>query len=202
MLKNFMFLTSLNEAPDDEEEVDEPEVEETTEDDTEPETEEESTEEPEGESTEDEPEAPEDDLGDDSMDDTPGEEPSEGEEEVSGEEEPEADPEQVTSDAFFKLQYFKRLSELNTQCKKAITSIEDNTVALYAVETDKFEFIQKENNYVLKEFEEAVEQLNYILQSGIIVSMETKRIKTIFNKLQTKTLILIERYAKLTNKYL
>ena len=131
--------------------------------------------------------------GDDSFsDDNDSEDGENSNDDIVEEESPSQENPYITKTYFERL---KRIREHHTYLEKIIR---DNDKSLDEVEEDYLPTV----NYILDELSTSKDQIRLLIVKGKILNLDSKKLATVYNKIQTKLINLIDLYEKVLNKNL
>ena len=140
-------------------------------------------------------ETPEDDTeGDDSFSDDNDSEDGENSNDDNLEEE---SPSQ--ENPYITKTYFERLKQIREHHIYLEKIIRDNDKSLDDNVDDEY---LPTVNYILDELNNSKEQIRLLIVKGKILTLDSKKLATVYNKIQTKLINLIDLYEKVLNKNL
>lgn len=140
-------------------------------------------------------ETPEDDTeGDDSFSDDNDSEDGENSNDDNLEEE---SPSQ--ENPYITKTYFERLKQIREHHIYLEKIIRDNDKSLDDNVDDEY---LPTVNYILDELNNSKEQIRLLIVKGKILTLDSKKLSTVYNKIQTKLINLIDLYEKVLNKNL
>lgn len=139
-------------------------------------------------------ETPEDDTeGDDSFSDDNDSEDGENSNDDNLEESPSQENPYITKT------YFERLKQIREHHIYLEKIIRDNDKSLDDNVDDEY---LPTVNYILDELNNSKEQIRLLIVKGKILTLDSKKLATVYNKIQTKLINLIDLYEKVLNKNL
>lgn len=94
--------------------------------------------------------------------------------------------------------YFERLKRIRDHHIYLEKIIRDHDESLDEVEEDYLPTV----NYILDELNNSKEQIRLLIVKGKILNLDSKKLATVYNKIQTKLINLIDLYEKVLNKNL
>lgn len=131
--------------------------------------------------------------GDDSFsDDNDGEDGENSNDDNVEEESPSQENPYITKTYFDRL---KRIRDHHIYLEKIIR---DHDESLDEVEEDYLPTV----NYILDELSNSKDQIRLLIVKGKILTLDSKKLATVYNKIQTKLINLIDLYEKVLNKNL
>lgn len=95
--------------------------------------------------------------------------------------------------------YFERLKQIREHHIYLEKIIRDNDKSLDDEVSDDY---LNTVNYILDELSNSKEQIRLLIVKGKILSLDSKKLATVYNKIQTKLINLIDLYEKVLNKNL
>lgn len=94
--------------------------------------------------------------------------------------------------------YFERLKRIRDHHIYLEKIIRDHDESLDEVEEDYLPTV----NYILDELSNSKDQIKLLIVKGKILNLDSKKLATVYNKIQTKLINLIDLYEKVLNKNL
>lgn len=94
--------------------------------------------------------------------------------------------------------YFERLKRIRDHHIYLEKIIRDHDESLDEVEEDYLPTV----NYILDELSNSKDQIKLLIVKGKILTLDSKKLATVYNKIQTKLINLIDLYEKVLNKNL